>query len=62
MALMLKLASLLKFAKMGVLIFVIIFSELLSLGKIKIRVDYTPGHTIESSCFVLLTQTGKEFW
>lgn len=36
--------------------------ERLPLGRISIRVDHTPGHTMESSCFVLLTPEGKEFW
>jgi glyoxylase-like metal-dependent hydrolase (beta-lactamase superfamily II)/rhodanese-related sulfurtransferase len=34
--------------------------EEFSLGKIKIRVLHTPGHTLESSCFLLLDGKGKE--
>ncbi|CAD8170718.1 unnamed protein product [Paramecium pentaurelia] len=33
--------------------------ELLPLGSVQIRVEHTPGHTIESSCFVLVSQ-GKD--
>ncbi|MBX7240599.1 MAG: MBL fold metallo-hydrolase [Bacteroidia bacterium] len=35
-------------------------NEELSLGKIKIRVLHTPGHTMESSCFLLIDENGKE--
>jgi hydroxyacylglutathione hydrolase len=34
--------------------------EIFSLGKIKIKVLHTPGHTPESSCFLLLDENGKE--
>jgi hydroxyacylglutathione hydrolase len=34
--------------------------EELSLGNIKIRVLHTPGHTMESSCFLLIDETGKD--
>jgi len=30
------------------------------LGKIKIRVLHTPGHTMESSCFLVIDENGKE--
>lgn len=30
------------------------------LGKIKIRAIHTPGHTMESTCFLLIDETGKE--
>ncbi|CAD8131472.1 unnamed protein product [Paramecium pentaurelia] len=33
--------------------------ELLPLGLVQIRVDHTPGHTMESSCFVLVSK-GKD--
>lgn len=33
--------------------------ELLPLGKVHIRVDHTPGHTMESSCYVLV-HDGKD--
>lgn len=32
--------------------------EMLSLGKVKIQVLHTPGHTMESSCFLLYDETG----
>lgn len=31
-----------------------------SLGKVKIRLIHTPGHTMESSCYLLLDENGKE--
>ena len=34
--------------------------ELLSLGNIKIKVLHTPGHTMESSTFLVLDENGKE--
>ncbi|MEO0006015.1 MAG: hypothetical protein RJA20_211 [Bacteroidota bacterium] len=34
--------------------------EFLQLGRVKIKVLHTPGHTMESSCFLLLDETGKE--
>lgn len=34
--------------------------EILSLGKIKIKVIHTPGHTMESTCYLLIDETGKE--
>jgi hydroxyacylglutathione hydrolase len=34
--------------------------EILQLGKIKIKVLHTPGHTMESSCFLLIDENGKE--
>lgn len=34
--------------------------ELLSLGKIKIKVLHTPGHTMESSCFLVIDEQGRE--
>ncbi|WP_346236280.1 MBL fold metallo-hydrolase [Niabella insulamsoli] len=30
------------------------------LGKIKLRLIHTPGHTLESCCYLLLDETGKE--
>lgn len=35
-------------------------NEEFTLGNVKIRVLHTPGHTPESSCFLLLDETGKE--
>lgn len=32
----------------------------LRLGKVKIRVLHTPGHTMESTCYLLIDETGKE--
>jgi hydroxyacylglutathione hydrolase len=34
--------------------------EILELGKVKIKVIHTPGHTMESSCFLLIDENGKE--
>jgi glyoxylase-like metal-dependent hydrolase (beta-lactamase superfamily II) len=34
--------------------------ETLSLGAITIRVDHTPGHTLESSCYVIVDSKGEE--
>lgn len=34
--------------------------EEISLGNVKIRVLHTPGHTMESTCFLLLDEKGKE--
>lgn len=34
--------------------------EVLELGKVKIRVLHTPGHTMESSCFLLIDEQGEE--
>ncbi len=33
--------------------------EILSLGDVKIQVIHTPGHTMESSCFLLFDENGK---
>ena len=35
-------------------------SQMFSLGKIKIKVLHTPGHTMESSSFLLIDESGKE--
>lgn len=34
--------------------------EELPLGKVKIRVLHTPGHTMESTCYLLIDENGKE--
>lgn len=34
--------------------------EILSLGKIKFKVIHTPGHTMESTCYLLMDESGKE--
>ena len=34
--------------------------ELLKLGNIQIKVLHTPGHTMESTCFLLIDENGKE--
>ncbi|MES2796518.1 MAG: MBL fold metallo-hydrolase [Bacteroidota bacterium] len=34
--------------------------QIFQLGKIKIKVIHTPGHTMESSCFLLFDESGKE--
>ncbi len=34
--------------------------QVFSVGKIQIKVLHTPGHTMESSCFLLIDENGKE--
>lgn len=34
--------------------------EILSLGNVKIKVLHTPGHTMESTCYLLIDEDGKE--
>lgn len=34
--------------------------EVLSVGKIKIKVLHTPGHTMESTCYLLMDENGKD--
>lgn len=34
--------------------------QIFEVGKIKIKVLHTPGHTMESSCFLLIDEQGKE--
>lgn len=34
--------------------------EVFSIGKIKLKVLHTPGHTMESSCFLLIDENGKD--
>ena len=34
--------------------------ELLQVGKIRFKVLHTPGHTMESTCFLLIDENGKE--
>ena len=34
--------------------------EILTLGNIKIKVLHTPGHTMESTCYLLIDEKGKE--
>ena len=34
--------------------------EILTLGNAKIKVLHTPGHTMESTCYLLMDETGKE--
>jgi glyoxylase-like metal-dependent hydrolase (beta-lactamase superfamily II)/rhodanese-related sulfurtransferase len=35
-------------------------SEVLNLGKIKLKVIHTPGHTMESTCYLLVDENGKD--
>lgn len=35
-------------------------NQIFELGSVKIKVLHTPGHTIESTCFLLLDENGKE--
>ena len=34
--------------------------EILNVGNVKLKVIHTPGHTMESSCFLLIDEQGKE--
>ena len=34
--------------------------EVLSIGKIKIKVLHTPGHTMESTCYLLIDELGRK--
>jgi hydroxyacylglutathione hydrolase len=34
--------------------------EILNVGKIKIKIIHTPGHTMESTCYLLIDEKGKE--
>jgi len=34
--------------------------EEFSIGKIKLKVLHTPGHTMESTCYLLIDENGKE--
>ncbi|GAB3414200.1 MBL fold metallo-hydrolase [Niabella aquatica] len=35
-------------------------NQVFEIGNVKIKVIHTPGHTMESSCFLLIDETGKE--
>ncbi len=35
-------------------------NQVFTLGKIKIKLIHTPGHTMESSCYLLINEEGKE--
>ncbi len=35
-------------------------NQLFNLGKLKIKVIHTPGHTLESTCYLLYDESGKE--
>ncbi|HCT22899.1 MAG TPA: MBL fold metallo-hydrolase, partial [Chitinophagaceae bacterium] len=47
-------------AKPGFTAHVAADGEILPLGKVQIKVLHTPGHTMESSCFLLIDENGKE--
>jgi len=47
-------------AKMGFDAHVAEDGEILNVGNIKIKVIHTPGHTMESTCFMLIDENGKE--
>ncbi|RFZ82678.1 MBL fold metallo-hydrolase [Mucilaginibacter terrenus] len=47
-------------AKPGFKAYVAGDGEEFALGKIKIKILHTPGHTLESACFLLTDETGKE--
>lgn len=46
-------------AKTGYDVIVAKDEEVFSIGKIKLKVLHTPGHTLESSCFLLIDENGK---
>lgn len=35
-------------------------NQVFEIGNVKLKVLHTPGHTLESSCFLLIDETGKE--
>lgn len=47
-------------AKTGFEAYIATDGEEFVVGKVKIRVLHTPGHTIESTCYLLLDENGKE--
>jgi len=47
-------------AKTGFEMYVAKDGEFFSVGDVKIKVIHTPGHTMESSCFLLIDEKGKE--
>ncbi|WP_428658048.1 MBL fold metallo-hydrolase [Runella sp.] len=47
-------------AKTGFEAYIATDGEVFSLGKIKIKALHTPGHTLESTCYLLFDETGKE--
>ena len=46
-------------AKTGYDVIVAKDEEVFTIGKIKLKVLHTPGHTLESSCFLLIDENGK---
>ncbi|MBK8626968.1 MAG: MBL fold metallo-hydrolase [Saprospiraceae bacterium] len=47
-------------AKTGFEMYVAKDDEIFNIGNIKIKVIHTPGHTMESSCFLLIDENGEE--
>lgn len=47
-------------AKTGFEAYIATDGEEFVVGKVKIRVLHTPGHTMESTCYLLLDENGKE--
>ena len=47
-------------AKTGFEMYVAADGEIFNVGDVKIKVIHTPGHTMESSCFLLIDENGKE--
>jgi hydroxyacylglutathione hydrolase len=47
-------------AKTGFEMYVAADGEVFNVGDVKIKVIHTPGHTMESSCFLLIDENGKE--
>lgn len=35
--------------------------EIFTVGNLKIKILHTPGHTLESTCFLLIDETGKDY-
>lgn len=36
-------------------------NEIFSIGRVQVKVIHTPGHTLESSCFLLIDEAGKDY-
>src|ERR1043166_1618935 len=47
-------------AKTGYEVHVAKDGEVFNVGKIKLKVLHTPGHTMESSCYLLIDENGKD--
>lgn len=47
-------------AEPGFIAYIAKDSEIFNVGKVKIKALHTPGHTMESTCYLLLDENGKE--